>query len=222
MARGDDNGREPASVPGGDERVDVSALRRRREESGQELLTSLGVHLRAARLERKLTLTQVASAAGLTKGFLSQLERGESSASISSLLALCSVLDISIAKLLEHATAATEASPVVRREERRVLYLGGDGVVDELMSPPRERRFEVFETHIEPLGSPGNQPYALDAEFGFAYVAQGRLDFVTNGTTHTLRRGDTITYSPRDPHTFRNPSRTREAVVVFLKSPAVF
>lgn len=222
MARGDNSGGRTELGSGGDGSQDALALKRRREESGQELLTSLGVHLRAARMERKLTLTQVASATGLTKGFLSQLERGESSASISSLLALCSALDISIATLLESATAAAETSPVVRREERRVLYLGGQGVADELVSPPRERRFEVFETHIEPLGSPGDQPYALDAEFGFAYVLQGKLEFVTGGTTHTLRRGDTITYSPRDPHTFRNPSPTRKVVVVFVKSPAVF
>ena len=183
---------------------------------------SLGGHLRAARLERKLTLTQVASAAGLTKGFLSQLERGESSASISSLLALCSVLDISIARLLEHATTAAEVSPVIRRDERRVLYLGGEGVEDQLISPPHDRRFEVFETHIDPLGSPGDQPYVLDADLGFAYVLQGRLEFLANGAKHVLQRGDTITYSPRDPHTFRNPSSTRGAVVLFMKSPAVF
>jgi len=45
---------------------------------------------------------------------------------------------------------------------------------------------------------------------------------VLKDASYILRRGDTITYSPRDPHTFRNPSSTRPAVVIFLKSPAVF
>jgi len=84
-------------------------------------------------VERRLTLSEVASRAGLTKGFLSQLERGESSASIASLLALCDVLDVSIAKVLERASAVA-ASPVVRRADRKTLYLGGKGVIDELVS----------------------------------------------------------------------------------------
>jgi len=189
--------------------------------SAQQLQENLGGHLRAARVERRLTLSEVASRAGLTKGFLSQLERGESSASIASLLALCDVLDVSIAKVLERASAVA-ASPVVRRADRKTLYLGGKGVIDELVSSPHDRRFEVFETHLEPLGSPGDDLYSLGAEFGFAYVLQGRLEFVLKDASYILRRGDTITYSPRDPHTFRNPSSTRPAVVIFLKSPAVF
>jgi transcriptional regulator with XRE-family HTH domain len=197
-------------------------LKDRREKSGQEVLKKIGSHLRAARTERKLTLAQVASAAGLTKGFLSQLERGESSASIASLLALCSVLDVSIAALLDSAASTLALDPVIRRDGRTTMYLGGEGVTDYLVSPPRDRRFEVFETHLEPLGSPGEQQYTLEAELGFAYVLQGRLEFRLGSSTHVLQRGDTITYSPRDDHTFRNPSATRKAVVVFMKSPAVF
>jgi transcriptional regulator with XRE-family HTH domain len=200
----------------------VSLAARHYQESAQELLKKLGAHLRAARLERRFTLAQVAERAGLTKGFLSQLERGESSASISSLLALCGVLEIPIARLLEAASVATVASPLVRHSERKTFYLGGEGVRDELVSPPRDRRFEVFETRIEPHGSPGEEPYTLDAEFGFAYVLQGRLEFFIGGASHILERGDTITYSPRDPHTFRNPSSSRSTVVIFMKSPAVF
>ena len=62
----------------------------------------------------------------------------------------------------------------------------------------------------------------MEAELGFAYVVQGRLEFRLGATTHVLHRGDTITYSPRESHTFRNPSGTRKTVVIFMKSPAEF
>lgn len=204
------------------ERGRVTGVVNPHEESAQALQKNLGAQLRAARLERRLTLAQVAAKAGLTKGFLSQLERGESNASISSLLALCRVLGIGIAQLLEKAAVSSAASPLVRRADRKILYLGGEGVRDELVSSPGERRFEVFETHIEPHGTPGEEPYSLDAEFGFAYVLRGRLEFVIGDASHVLERGDTIAYSPRDPHTFRNPSSSRPTVVIFVKSPAVF
>ena len=124
--------------------------------------------------------------------------------------------------LLDSAASTLALDPVIRRDGRTTMYLGGEGVTDYLVSPPRDRRFEVFETHLEPLGSPGEQQYTLEAELGFAYVLQGRLEFRLGSSTHVLQRGDTITYSPRDDHTFRNPSATRKAVVVFMKSPAVF
>ena len=199
-----------------------SDARQRREEMNQDVLRKIGAKLREARLERKLTLEQVASAAGLTKGFLSQLERGESAASVSSLLSLCSVLRLGIAGLLEFATSQGAWDPMVRRSDRVSMYLGGAGVSDELLSPPHDRRFEVFETHIEPLGTPGDEPYSLEADFGFAVVLQGRLEFLAGATTYNLRKGDALTYAPREPHTFRNPSESRETVVLFVKSPAVF
>jgi transcriptional regulator with XRE-family HTH domain len=206
----------PASADGGAHPAN------RGRSHAPELLVSIGSHLRAARLERKLTLQQAAAAAGLTKGFLSQLERGESSASITSLLALCAALDLNIAALFEPAATTVAHDPVVRFADRDQLYLGGEGVTDFLISPAHDRRFEVFETHIEPLGSPGDELYSLDSEFGFACVLRGRLEFRAGTSVHILQAGDTLTYSPREPHTFRNPSASRRAVVIFMNSPAVF
>ena len=188
----------------------------------QELLGGIGAQLRAERVARQLTQQQVAGAAGLTKGFLSQLERGESSVSIASLLALCSVLGIDIASLLHKAATPVALSPVVRRADRKPMYLGGSGVEDFLLSPSTERRIEVFETHLEPLGSPSDELYSIDAECGFVCVLRGSLHMVCDGGTYRLNVGDTLTYAPREKHTFLNPSRSRKAVVLFVNVPAVF
>lgn len=191
-------------------------------EFAAEFLAGIGGQLRAERQARRLTLQQVAGAAGLTKGFLSQLERGESSVSIASLLGLCGVLGIDIATLVQRAAPSATGSPIVRRAERKRLFLGGSGVEDHLLTPPTERRFEVFETHLEPGGSPSDQLYSIDAEFGFACVLKGSIDIVFEAATHRLNPGDSLTYAPRDPHTFVNPSSTRRAVVLFMNVPAVF
>jgi transcriptional regulator with XRE-family HTH domain len=191
-------------------------------EFAQEFLAGIGAQLRAERLARQLTLQQVASAAGLTKGFLSQLERGESSVSIASLLGLCSVLNIDIATLVQRAAPSAPVSPVVRRADRKRLYLGGAGVEDYLLTPAVERRVEVFETHLEPLGSPSQELYSLDADVGFALVLKGAVDIIFDTVRYRLSSGDALTYAPREPHTFVNPSHTRPAVMVFANLPAVF
>ncbi|MGB3337961.1 MAG: helix-turn-helix transcriptional regulator, partial [Devosia sp.] len=52
----------------------------------------IGTKLRTARKTRGLTLDQVAQAAGLTKGFVSRLERDDVSPSVASLVTVCEVL----------------------------------------------------------------------------------------------------------------------------------
>ena len=51
------------------------------------------------------------------------------------------------------------------------------------------------------------------------YVAEGALELQVGDTVHRLKTGESLTYSPRDPHTWRNPSATEPAVVLWLAVP---
>lgn len=184
-----------------------------------ELVARIGAHIRSARKAKHLTLEQVASASDLTKGFLSVLERGDSSVSLASLVRICAVLDIDLASLFE--SSATTADPLVRRADREANYLGGEGVLDYLLTRPSEHRIEVFETHLEPGGTPSEELFSLDSELAFALVLRGVVEMRFEDRTLTMRSGDALTFSPREPHTFRNPSPTRDAVLLqmrFLKA----
>lgn len=60
---------------------------------------NIGARLRGVRQTRRLTIDQVAEMSGLTKGFLSRVERDLTSPSVSTLLKLCDVLGIEIGQL---------------------------------------------------------------------------------------------------------------------------
>jgi len=60
-----------------------------------------GSRLRAARRARGLTAQQVAEAAGVTKGFVAQIERDETSPSVATLLRMCDALGIEVGSLFE-------------------------------------------------------------------------------------------------------------------------
>jgi len=60
---------------------------------------AIGSRIRAARQSQRLTIEHVADATGLTKGFLSRVERDLTSPSVASLVTLCQVLSISIGEL---------------------------------------------------------------------------------------------------------------------------
>jgi transcriptional regulator with XRE-family HTH domain len=175
----------------------------------------VGARLRARRLERGLTMAEVAERTGLTTGFISQLERDLTSASLSSLYRICTALELRVGDLVDDVPAGR----LIRRDEqaRRSLAIGDAEHL--LLSSSHERRFHVTESHIPPGGSAGEELYTLPADVELVYVLRGSLELRVRDDVHELEEGDTLTYSPRDPHTWRNPSETEEAVVLWTALP---
>lgn len=68
-----------------------------------DLHRAIGRTIRDARKTQELTLKQLARRTGLSVSLLSQIERAESSASISSLYKIASALRLRMAELFEHA-----------------------------------------------------------------------------------------------------------------------
>jgi ribosome-binding protein aMBF1 (putative translation factor) len=65
----------------------------------EELLATIGKNIRRMRKDRSLTLKQMSRRTGLSVSLLSQIERAESSASVSSLYKLARALDVKLTKL---------------------------------------------------------------------------------------------------------------------------
>jgi transcriptional regulator with XRE-family HTH domain len=180
----------------------------------------VGGRLREARQGRDMTQDDVAHEAGLTKSFVSAVERGETSPSIGSLYRLCEVLGVSIAELFE--TAPAPESNVVRRADVRGVSFGGEGVENCVLSPRAERRAQVIETHVAPGGSPGPEPWSHSGDLVIATVLEGALEFRFEDHATVLQAGDTISYSPADPHSWGNPSAEAPAVALFFGMPAEY
>lgn len=79
------------------------------------LRSHIGSTLRAARIEQGRTLRDVAKAARVSLGYLSEVERGQKEASSELLNSMCTALNLSLSSLLHSvslAIAATE-TPVL-------------------------------------------------------------------------------------------------------------
>jgi transcriptional regulator with XRE-family HTH domain len=175
----------------------------------------IGSRLRAARKAHGYTLDQLASAAGLTKGFLSRVERDETSPSVASLLTLCEVMSIEVGSLFSTPDVA-----LVRRNEAPAINLGGTGVTEQLMTPRGQSRLQLIHSSIEPEGHGGSALYTINCEAETVYVLKGTLEMVFSDRTQRLMAGDALTFSGGEPHTWVNPSSTRGAEVVWVLVPA--
>ena len=174
----------------------------------------IGTKLRAARQRRGLTLDQVARSAGLTKGFVSRLERDDVSPSVASLVSVCDALGLRVGDLFDPPRTS-----VIRSGEGRLINFGGEGAVERLVTPGTQTALEVIHSIIEPGGNGGEELYALSSEAVCAYVLSGTVEVVLEHHVETLTAGDAMTFPGNSPHTWRNPG-PRPCKVLWILAPA--
>jgi transcriptional regulator with XRE-family HTH domain len=173
-----------------------------------------GHRLRELRRARGLTVGDLANRSQLTPGFISQLERDLTSASLASLARICDALGVTIGYLLSGSPGVV----VFRRDEQPLAEPGYEGQEHRLLVT-RERRFNATRSRITPGAGPGEGLYTFPADVELVYVIDGTLELRINEETFVLDCGDALTYSPRDPHTWRNPSADQEADVMWFAIP---
>ncbi|WP_445398897.1 helix-turn-helix domain-containing protein [Streptomyces sp. LE64] len=159
----------------------------------------VGARLRASRKAQGLTIEQIAAATGLTRGFLSRVERDETSPSVTTLVTLCQVLSLPVGSLFEDAD-----TEVVRLESAPHLNMGGHGVVDRMVTPRAQSKIQILRSHLEPGAHGGQQLYTVNCEVEVLHVFDGEVEVRFSDRTETLAAGDTLTFSGREPHTWRN------------------
>ncbi len=175
----------------------------------------LGARIRHLRQARGMTLRDLATSAGVTESFLSQVERGLASPSISSLRRIATSLGESIASLFE---PETEPGTLVRAADRRVLHYPGLRARDEFITPSMGGRLQVIMSVIEPGGGTGDEPYTHESDEECVLVLEGTLDLWIGDTHYGLEAGDSVIHSSRVPHRNRN-NGTAPTTVLFILTP---
>jgi transcriptional regulator with XRE-family HTH domain len=175
----------------------------------------LGERLKAIRLLRRRTLKDVAAAAGVSESFVSQLERGRSSASVATLQRLAAALGIEVSDLF-----APEGLPrprVLRREARQLLVWGLLGR-KALLTPKPFHALEVVAAEFDPGGSTGDETYTHGDSEELLVVVKGRVHLQLGTDIYDLGTGDSVHYRSSTPHRVSNSGEER-AEVLFVISP---
>ena len=176
----------------------------------------IGARLRAARLAARQSLAEVAEQSGLTKGFVSKLERDQANASVAALMRLCAALGISVGSLFQAARGE-----VVRSDARTAINFGGTGIQEYLLTPSGEKRMQAILTVIEPGGGSGDEAYSLPADVEFVFVVAGALEINVAGEKVLLSKGDAFTFPPNTKHCFRTGTGRGRTQVLWVFSPAL-
>lgn len=162
-----------------------------------------GARVREARSRQGLTLEDLASAAGISRATLSNLERGEHSPSLNAATDVARALGVSLAQLLgEEERRPTVTIPV---GERLIFRDERTGIDRQLLSPAfAGRGIEWIRVTLPPGAATDDvQPYhpAIDK---YVLVEEGSLRMVVGATSHLLETGDAFYFRADVIHRFEN------------------
>jgi len=194
-------------------------------DDGPELdaaMASIGAQIRSLRQSSGMTLEELSTRSGVSSGSLSQLERGIGNPAFNSLARIAHALGTPIAELVH---PGPRRSPVVRREDRRVLDLHGNSgstleAVHELLTPSLDQRLEVIQITAPPGYSTEETPFSHAGE-EFGIILSGRHEVHVEGQTYVLDEGDSISYASTTPHWYRNPGPDT-VTAVWVMTPPTF
>jgi transcriptional regulator with XRE-family HTH domain len=170
--------------------------------------TDLGARVRTLRRERGLTLKGLGRLAGLSHPFLSQVERGLASPSVSSVERIAAALDVPVAHLWSPPRQG-DAVHVVRSSEGDVAEHEG-AAYRELPGEP------AAPTLREWTASHRRWPAEPTVERGevAVYVARGAVEVDVNGVVYELGEGDTLRFDGSLPHRLRRAGGTATRALV--------
>jgi transcriptional regulator with XRE-family HTH domain len=185
----------------------------RRGQRAAEVSAGLGTRIRALRLQQGLSLRAVAGVAQISPSLLSQIERGEASPSLVSLVAIADALVVRPGVLLDdEADGDDDDSLVIRRTER--LVIDDEMCRREYMMHLDDPYLDVAELAVAPGGESRPQQ-AKHSGRDYGLVITGQIVVEIEDQEETLRRGDYIAFDADRPHRIVNRS-SRPARVLWI------
>jgi XRE family transcriptional regulator, regulator of sulfur utilization len=165
---------------------------------------AVGDRVRSLREAMDLSLRDLAERSGVSAPMLSQVERGETSPTLSIAEKIAAGLELTLSQLLR--LDEDRHVVVVRAGDRRTRRRRGH-VVEELTPPLPGQRADVSAHTLAPgasTGGPDDPPMHEPGSRETAVVLEGAVELFIDGSRHRLGEGDSVTFDADLPHHFEN------------------
>ena len=206
-----------------------------------DLAGGIGRRLAAHRTRRGFRIAELARGVGVTPSLISQIERGQSRPSVSTLFALAQALDVPVdAFFRESPRESPPGSPpespqpyqapdgvqqasgryLVRKQDRAVIDIEG-GVRWERLTRNTIDHLDFFELIYEP-GAESHPRLYTHPGTEMVLVTRGSMEITVGFERYRLEPGDSIDFPSSMPHRYVNPGdETAHAVTtIFYDCPA--
>jgi len=176
---------------------------------------SIGTRIRTIRTMRGLSSAELAKAAGVSRGLISQIELDRANPSIDTLRRVAAALESPIAAFFDEANAN---GIVVRSVERRTMRIPASGLTYQLLTPDLNRQIEFILIELEPGQGGTRHAYGHPGEEA-ALVLEGQLHVWIGEEEQVLEAGDSISFNSGVPHRIANLGKAKTVLVSAITPP---
>jgi transcriptional regulator with XRE-family HTH domain len=181
----------------------------------------LGPRLRAVRLERGLSLDDLAARSGVSRSMLSQVERGQANPTFATLWNLTNALGLEFSELIGLQSASRASGIEVAQASFTPEMKTEDGKCRlRILSPTSTAgAVEWYDLTIDPGGSLVSAPHAPGAREHLT-VREGRLSISSGADVALVGPEETARYAADAPHAIRNEGDgVAKALLVVISRP---
>lgn len=184
------------------------------------MVKDIGSKIKELRLNKKLTLRDLAEKTGLSSGFLSQLERGLTTVAVDSLYAISKVLEVDLSYFFTARKNSREC--VVCSYEHTVSRIESNKFIHFHLSNDLEHKqmFPEIVTLIPNYDEEDVEEFQHEGE-EFIYVLEGMLTLYMNHQVHKLHPGDSIHFNSNQIHNWCNHTN-RITRILLVRTPNPF
>ncbi len=181
---------------------------------------AIGARVRALREAASLSLRDLAARSGVSAPMLSQVERGETSPTLTTAARIAGGLDLRLSQLLrlDEGGAVTVVHPSERRR-------GGNAQrghrVEVLTAALPGQRAELSRHSLSPsgtTGAPDDPPMHEPGSREIALIERGAVVLVCDEQRYELREGDCVTFDADLPHHFENAGAGEAAFLAVVSA----
>ena len=174
---------------------------------------SVGKTINKLRKERQMTLDQLASASGVSKSMVSQIERDETNPTLATIWRLAEALDQTIDSLLRHGEQGSHMSVIADSAHPRMHGKQGAYTAKVLGPASLANEIEWYELTIQPGCSLVSEPHS-ERTVEHLTVLQGEVEIISADNRSPVQQGETARYAADVHHEINN--KTDEVAVVLL------
>lgn len=185
-------------------------------ENVSDMNTVIAENLKTLRRTMRLSLGEVSERTGVSKSMLGQIERGESSPTISTLWKIATGLQVSFTSLMERAEQGTQI--INEADMKPVISDHGHFRLYPVVPAHKDRSFEIMDLELDPGAVSHSRPHADGTEeFVLVYLGTFEVQLGETGEErYVVPQGSVIHYRADQVHTYRNVSTgvTRAVMVI--------
>jgi transcriptional regulator with XRE-family HTH domain len=170
--------------------------------------------IKKIRKRKGMTLDYLAQITGLTKGYLSKVERADTLPPFSTLELIAKAFDIEVTLLIEKSSNISTHPDVdimlkEKREKNNVFQSCNHCSFTSLLHSYKGRYMTPILVTLEPKGE---REFKHDGE-EFVYVLSGKLTLLYENETFDLKTGDCFYLDSRKEHRFKNNKNTQSVLL---------